>query len=95
MFVGKRSFAWDIDHKGPHIHLFNNNLTANKSPESEDYETVLGSISMASGRHYWEITIDKFVDLNDIIIGVCHRDMDPNSRPFDTSRFWGWMCTGG
>ena len=37
---------------------------------AESYETILGTVSMSSGTHYWEITIDKFVDLDDIIIGV-------------------------
>jgi hypothetical protein len=60
-----------------------------------EYETVLGTIAINSGRHYWEIKIDKFVELDDIIIGVSQKGMDIHSRPFDTGKFWGWICTGG
>lgn len=70
VLVGRRSFAWDIDAKGPNIKLYNNNLTANKSADSVEYETVLGGIAIGSGKHYWEIKIEKFVELDDIIIGV-------------------------
>ena len=69
MLVGKMSFTWDLNAKGPHIDLSNNNCTASKL-QNNDYETVLGSISISSGVHYWEIKIDKFVDLDDIIVGV-------------------------
>jgi len=55
----------------------------------------LGSIAIGSGRHYWEIKIDKFVDLNDIIIGVSLKGMDIRNGPFDASKFWGWICTSG
>jgi hypothetical protein len=58
--------------------LINDNLTANKKQEVE-YETVLGSISINSNhsvRHYWEIKIDKFVELDDIIVGVSQKGMD-------------------
>lgn len=69
VLVGKQSFTWDINAKGDNIQLLNNNLTANKKVEVE-YETVLGTIEISSGMHYWEIKIDKFVELDDIIIGV-------------------------
>ena len=91
------SFTWDLNNKGPNIELLNDNLTANKKQEVE-YETVLGSISINSAqsiRHYWEIKIDKFVELDDIIIGVSLKGMDIRQRPFDTGKFWGWICTGG
>jgi tripartite motif-containing protein 9/67 len=94
--VGQRSFTWDLNNKGPNIELINDNLTANKKSEVE-YETVLGNIqinSSSSVRHYWEIKIDKFVDLDDIIIGVSQKGMDIRQRPFDTGKFWGWICTG-
>jgi len=44
-------------------------LTANKKSEAE-YEAVLGSVAIGSGIHYWEIKIEKFVEQDDIIIGV-------------------------
>jgi len=67
--VGKQSFTWDPIAKGRNILLLNHNLTANKRVEVE-YETVLGTIEINQGIHYWEIKIDKFVELDDIIIGV-------------------------
>ena len=69
VFVGQQSFTWDLNQKGPNINLLNNKLTANKKSEV-DYESVLGTMAISSGQHYWEIRIDKFVDLDDIIIGV-------------------------
>ena len=50
-------------------------MTANKRVEVE-YETVLGTTEISSGMHYWEIKIDKFVELDDIIIGVSQKGMD-------------------
>ena len=93
VLVGKRSFTWDERMKGKNINLLNNNLTANKRGEVE-YETVLGTIEISEGRHYWEITVDKFVELDDIIIGVSQKGMDMHQRAFDTGKFWGWICTG-
>jgi len=94
VLVGKMSFTWDLNAKGPHIDLSNNNCTASKL-QNNDYETVLGSISISSGVHYWEIKIDKFVDLDDIIVGVSQKGMDIRSRSYDTGKFWGWICTSG
>jgi hypothetical protein len=31
---------------------------------------VLGTLSMSSGRHYWEIRLDKFVDEEDLFLGI-------------------------
>ena len=75
VIVGKRSFTWDLNLKGPNINLLNRNLTANKKQEVE-YETVLGTIGISQGMHYWEIKIDKFVELDDIIIGVALKGID-------------------
>lgn len=55
----------------------------------------MGTIAISQGVHYWEIKIDKFVELDDIIIGVSLKGMDIRSRPFETGKFWGWICTGG
>jgi hypothetical protein len=55
--------------KGANINLFNGNLTANKKSEP-DYEVVMGTVPISSGVHYWEIKIEKFVEQDDIIIGV-------------------------
>ena len=94
VFVGQQSFTWNINAKGPSINLLNNNLTANKKSEAE-YETVLGTVAISSGVHYWEIKIEKFVELDDIIIGVVQSGVDVRQRLFETGKFYGWICTGG
>ena len=55
--------------------MLNNNLTANKKSEAE-YETVLGNVPIKEGVHYWEIKIEKFVELDDVIIGVVQQGVD-------------------
>ena len=55
--------------------MLNNNLTANKKSEAE-YETVLGNVPIKDGVHYWEIQIEKFVELDDVIIGVVQQGVD-------------------
>jgi hypothetical protein len=94
VFVGQQSFTWNINAKGSSIHLSNNNLTANKKSEAE-YETVLGNVMINKGVHYWEIKIEKFVELDDVIIGVAAKGVDCRQRLFETGKFWGWICTGG
>ena len=94
VFVGQQSFTWDLNQKGPNINLLNNKLTANKKSEV-DYESVLGTMAISSGQHYWEIRIDKFVDLDDIIIGVVQKGVDLKMRIFETGKLYGWICTGG
>jgi len=49
--------------------MLNYNLTANKKAQVE-FENVFGTVTMSSGVHYWEITIDKIVENDDIIIGI-------------------------
>eukprot|EP01017_Pseudomicrothorax_dubius_P026543 TRINITY_DN2971_c0_g2_i13.p1 TRINITY_DN2971_c0_g2~~TRINITY_DN2971_c0_g2_i13.p1 ORF type:complete len:353 (-),score=65.49 TRINITY_DN2971_c0_g2_i13:1-1059(-) len=83
-------FAWDPSHKGSGIKLSNNNLTANKNGDV-DYQTALGSVGFSSGRHYWELKIDKFVDEEDLFVGVARRNINLNMRPNDTKNFWGYM----
>ena len=73
--------------------LLNNCLTANKKYEI-DYETVLATVGFNSGRHYWEIKLDTFVEMEDIFVGVARRNLDLYMRAWDTNSFWGWVCTG-
>ena len=74
--------------------LRNNNLTAiRSSSNNSDYEPVFGTTSMQSGRSYWEIRIDKYVEHHDIILGIS-LEGSPELR-FDNIRFWGWICTSG
>ena len=50
---------------------------------------------MGSGRHYWEIHIEKFVDPTDIIIGVAKKGIDIKLGPHDKGKYWGWICSQG
>jgi len=88
------SFTWDQNMKGSGIKLSNNNLTAGKLPEV-DYQTVLGTLVMSSGRHYWEIKVDNFNDEEDIFIGVAKKETNLYARPIDINTFWGYMCLCG
>ena len=71
----------------------NSSLTANKKFEI-DFETVLATVGFDSGKHYWEIKLDTFVDMEDIFVGVSRRSIDLNIRAWDSGFFWGWICTG-
>ena len=98
VLLGQKSFTWDLNYKGSNIQLLNNSLTANKKYEI-DYETVLGTIGFSSGngghsRHYWEIKLDTFVDMEDIYVGIARRNVDLHLRAWDTGSFWGWICAG-
>lgn len=93
--MGQQSFTWNHVSKGPNITLSNSNLTANKKQIEADYEAVVGSIAFSSGRYYWEIKVDKFVEQDDIIIGVVNKSVDIRTRLFETGKFYGWICTGG
>ncbi len=73
--------------------MLNNCLTANKKYEI-DYENVLASVGFNSGRHYWEIKLDTFVEMEDIFVGVARRNIDLYIRAWDTGSFWGWICAG-
>jgi len=47
------------------------NLTATRAQSnSSEYEAIFGTNTMSSGRHYWEIKIDRFVEHHDIIMGI-------------------------
>ena len=93
VFLGQKTFTWDLNYKGSNISLLNNCLTANKKFEI-DYETVLATVGFSNGRHYWEIKLDTFVEMEDIFVGVARRNTDLYLRAWDTNSFWGWICTG-
>ena len=61
---------------------------------AESYETILGTVSLSSGTHYWEIVIDKFVDLDDIIIGGVGKGYNVRNQLLDSGKFYGWIATG-
>ena len=71
----------------------NNSLSANKKFEI-DHQTVLATIGFETGKHYWEIKLDTFIDMEDIFIGVARRTVDLTIRAWDSGPFWGWICTG-
>ncbi len=85
------TFYWDPNKKGKSITLSNSNFSANKKGEA-DYQTVLGTLAMSSGKHYWEIKIDKFVDEEDLFIGIARKEIDLYVQPTTTGLFWGYMC---
>jgi tripartite motif-containing protein 9/67 len=75
-------------------------LTANKKYEI-DYQTVLGTVGFSSGsgghsRHYWEIKLDTFVDMEDIVVGIARRgSVELRVEAWlSMGSFWGWICTG-
>ena len=75
MLVGKKSFAWDLNTKGPNIRLSNNNFTATNVSHG-DYEAAYGTVSISSGIHYWEVKIDFIRDMDDVMIGVSPKIAD-------------------
>ena len=60
---------WDEAFKGTNLTITNQNRTVFKRTDDE-YETVLATTALTSGRHRWEIKIDNYVSDEDIFIGV-------------------------
>eukprot|EP00331_Platyophrya_macrostoma_P005446 CAMPEP_0176408176 /NCGR_PEP_ID=MMETSP0127-20121128/1806_1 /TAXON_ID=938130 /ORGANISM="Platyophrya macrostoma, Strain WH" /LENGTH=343 /DNA_ID=CAMNT_0017787433 /DNA_START=28 /DNA_END=1059 /DNA_ORIENTATION=+ len=87
------SFTWDPNVKGADIKLSNNNLTATKAGDA-DYQTVLGSLQLSAGRHYWEVKIDKYGDEEDLFVGIARKEINLNAIPLETKMFWGYMVCG-
>lgn len=63
------------------------------------YESMLGTVGFDSGRHYWEVKLDEFGDLQDIYIGICKKEhngqpQNLNQHLFGIADTWGWICTG-
>ena len=93
VLLGQSSFTWDLNYKGSNIQLLNNNLSANKKQEM-DYETVLANVGFNTGKHYWEVNLDLFNDLEDVFIGITRRSVNLYARAVDIPNWWGWVCTG-
>lgn len=93
VFVGQQNFTWDMDYKGPNVKLSKDGLQATLDVDI-DQETVVGTIPINSGKHYWEVKLDKFIELDCITLGVVLKGFDLRTRLFETGKFYGWMCTG-
>lgn len=64
------------------------NLTIQKLG-NQTYTTLLSNVGWAeSGKHYWEVKIDKFQNEDDVFIGVAYKNIDITSCPTH-SKFWG------
>jgi hypothetical protein len=61
----------------------------------EDYESALATLPMSSGKHSWEIKIDRFTSEEDFFIGVALKDVALYSRPPDVGKFWGYLASSG
>jgi tripartite motif-containing protein 9/67 len=96
VLLGQKTFAWDPNYKGTNLILLNNSLCVNKKQDHATFETVLGNVGFSSGsgnsKHYWEIKLDGFVELEDVFIGIARRNIDLNTRGQDTGSFWGYIC---
>lgn len=91
ILIAQTTFFFDPSAKASGIKLSNNNLSAYKNGES-DYQTVLGNLALSSGRNYWEIKIDKFVDEEDIFLGIARKNLNLYTQPSATNLFWGYLC---
>jgi tripartite motif-containing protein 9/67 len=53
------------------MNLSEGNLTVSTNKKHDvEYEPVIGTVPISSGVHYWEIKIERFLDVEDIMIGV-------------------------
>jgi hypothetical protein len=68
--MGTRSYAFSQQLKGPSISLSNKGMTAECTYSSHNYSSVMTDMSFSSGRHYWEVRLDNYVDVEDIFVGI-------------------------
>ena len=54
----------------------------------------MANIGFDSGSHYWEVTIDAFVDIDDVYVGICKNNIGLYSPATESGGFWGWIATG-
>lgn len=86
--------VWDEEYKGANMQIQNKGKTVIKRTE-DDYETILATVPLSSGKHKWEIVIDRFSSEEDLFIGVATKEVSLYSRPPDIGNFWGYIATSG
>ena len=93
--VARQSFTWDAGRKSANIELLDDLLTLRKKEDSEVmFESVLGTVSMSSGLHQWEIKMDFMVEFDEeeeIFIGVAVKNINLGRCPLEME-YWGFMC---
>lgn len=93
--IAKQNFTWDSSKKSANIELLDDLLTLKKRDDSEVmFESVLGTVSMTSGLHQWEIKMDflmEFDEEEEIFIGVAMKNINLNRCPLELE-YWGFMC---
>lgn len=80
--------------KAPSLKLSNNNMTVYK-PKTFEFQTVIGNLKMSSGRHYWEIKIDKYEDEEALYVGIMKERISKDElkmNPLDSKNFCGYMA---
>jgi hypothetical protein len=95
--ITKQSFTWDASKKSVNIELLDDLLTVKKKDESEVmFESVLGTVTMTSGLHQWEIKMDFLMDYEEeeeVFIGVANKGIGLQKNPLEIE-YWGFMCIG-
>ena len=46
---------------------------------------------MSSGKHYWEIKIDKCFEYDGLFIGLARKELKINENPINSPNFIGYM----
>ena len=69
-------------------------MTANKK-EQADSQQILATVAMSKGKHYWEIQVDKFVEPDDIMIGVVKKGFDFKNRIIESGKAYMYTCCSG
>ena len=95
--ITKQNFTWDTTKKSANIELLDDLLTVKKKDESEVmFDSVLGTVSMGSGLHQWEIKMDFLMDYEEeeeVFIGVASKNINLQRNPLELE-YWGFMCIG-
>jgi uncharacterized protein YciU (UPF0263 family) len=95
--ITKQNFTWDASKKSANIELLDDLLTVKKKDDTEIMcESVLGTVSMSSGVHQWEIKMDFLMDYEEeeeVYIGVAMKNINLNKNPLEIE-YWGFMCIG-